>query len=178
MDKDETFKYKYDSILLGLKPSVENKETNFYNTYYQMQYPGQIVGNSNPYEQYQQGLNNELVQPYSVANFDFNYQQKLEPQFTETPQNDSNSPKYEDQSSTNDDQSSEENKQQMTAMLNSCAKATTTTNCKAKVETTSDYLMRPPDSESIAAAAATAKKNRGKRRTRIKFDKEQVSVEF
>lgn len=171
--------YGYDFILLGLKPSTEAKETSVYNPYYHMQYPGQMVGNGNPYDQYQQGLNNELVQPYSVANFDFNYQQKLELQSTDTPQNDSNSPKYEDQSSANDDQSTEENKQQMAAMLNSGAKATTANySSKPKVETTSDYLMRPPDSESIAAAAATAKKNRGKRRTRIKFDKEQVSARF
>lgn len=159
--------------IAGLKPT-ETKEDNFYNPYYQMQYPSQMVGNSNPYDQYQQGLNNELVQSYSVANFDFssnvNYQQKLE----QSPPNAPNASKYEDQSSAYDDQSAEENNQ-MSAQLKPDIKATIT-KPKNKTETTSDYLMRPPDSESIAAAAATAKKNRGKRRTRIKFEKEQLDL--
>ena len=38
------------------------------------------------------------------------------------------------------------------------------------------YLMQPPDSESIAAAAVTASINRSKRRTRIKFEKEQLDI--
>jgi hypothetical protein len=41
--------------------------------------------------------------------------------------------------------------------------------------TTAEYLMRPPDSESIAAAAATASANRSKRRTRTKFSDNQVN---
>jgi hypothetical protein len=39
-----------------------------------------------------------------------------------------------------------------------------------------NYLMQPPDSESIAAAAANASANRCKRRTRIKFDKRQIDL--
>jgi hypothetical protein len=40
----------------------------------------------------------------------------------------------------------------------------------------SSYLMQPPDSESIAVAAANASANRSKRRTRTKFDKEQLDT--
>ena len=39
-----------------------------------------------------------------------------------------------------------------------------------------NYLMQPPDSESIAAATANASANRTKRRTRIKFDKRQIEL--
>lgn len=37
------------------------------------------------------------------------------------------------------------------------------------------YLMQPPDSDSIEAATANAKKKRPQRRSRTKFEKEQVS---
>ena len=133
-----------------------------------MQYHQQIANNNsnNSYDTYQQGLNNELVQPYSIANFNFNYQPKSEqlPEKPESPQDElsAHSPaEYEEHSG--------ENKANRMAEVKREARA----NAKPKAEA-SDYLMRPPDSESIAAAAATAKKNRSKRRTRIKFDKEQV----
>ena len=38
----------------------------------------------------------------------------------------------------------------------------------------SSYLLHPPDLNSVAAAAVIASQNRNRRRTRIKFDAEQV----
>lgn len=40
----------------------------------------------------------------------------------------------------------------------------------------SSYLSHPPDSNSIAAAALVASNNRNRRRTRIKFDTEQIDL--
>jgi hypothetical protein len=47
-----------------------------------------------------------------------------------------------------------------------------------RMSAAAEYLLRPPDSESIAAAAATASANRSKRRTRTKFTDNQVSEKF
>ncbi len=114
---------------------------------------------NNSYDTYQQGLNNELVQPYSIANFNFNYQPKSE-QFPEKPGSPQDAcgelrahipAEYEEHSGEN--------------------KADRMAEVKREA---SDYLMRPPNSESIAAAAATAKQNQSNRRTRIRFEKEQV----
>ncbi len=114
---------------------------------------------------YQQGINNDLVQPYSVANFDFSndtshfVQQKVS--------------------------ASEEEERQEYSTIKPCPNNEETakrepdevarTN-ETKGSFSAEYLMRPPDSESIAAAALTAKKNRNKRRTRIKFEQEQVRI--
>lgn len=111
------------------------------------------------YNGYQQGLNNELVQPYSVANFDFN----------------STSSNNFSRSTEDQTQASERNYSKEIQDMPTPEKSVQEEISKNVTEDQSQaYFMQPPDSESIAAAAVTARKNRNKRRTRIKFDKEQV----
>lgn len=152
--------------LIGHKPYQES-DNNYFNDYaYQLQ---QFQG-QNSYENYQQGLNTELVQPYSVANFDFssreNYQQKGYPDEKQENVNiDDLKRKSSSSAEIQSDKTEEiphknEKKDQKPYLSHS----------------TENFLMQPPDSESIAAAAVTARKNRSKRRTRVKYEKEQLDL--
>ena len=112
------------------------------------------------YNTYQQGLNNDIVQPYSVANFDFNSTSSNN--FSKS--NNDDQTRVIEQNFTKEIQDIPTPEKSVQEEITKCV----------KTEDIPAYFMQPPDSESIAAAAVTARRNRNKRRTRIKFDKEQV----
>ena len=123
----------------------------------------QYLSNTTNYEGYQQGVNTELIQPYSVANFDLINNNTVQQKSISPPSNEHEAK-----------QDEKEQDEQEFADEEPVAKTKSNTRMQAN-----SYLMQPPDSESIAAAAVTASINRSKRRTRIKFEKEQViQIEF
>jgi len=113
---------------------------------------------------YQQGINNDLIQPYSVANFDFSNDTS---RFTRNKTVASEEVQYQKNMAAENLIKTEQTIEREPGEI-----VRTTEN---RPNFSAEYLMRPPDSESIAAAALTARKNRNKRRTRIKFEQEQVT---
>lgn len=103
-----------------------------------------------------------VLQQYSVANFDPNFVPNSYVQ-------NNNKSKVETEA---ENESKQETKQNSYDQIESKTKSQNSDN------STLSYLMQPPDSESIEAATASAKRNRPKRRSRTKFEKEQVFCVF
>lgn len=115
---------------------------------------------------YQQGVNNELIQPYSIANFNFTSEKNYNPQNLNNESPDENKENFKEEFNENDERNlqlkQDEVDQKEGSNLSNALKI--------------DFLMQPPDSESIAAAAVTARRNKNKRRTRTKFDSDQLDL--